>query len=133
MNSIVTNPQAKDFALNTLQILNPTLFQHSPTEQAKPKPKPQQLEQPGPNRVIGTTDYQKWEHLEEEEDSAELKKKKEEEYVKSMCSQNHRKEIQLYEKPTSEKLTAAETFRQQGNDAFRNTKNASLAALLYRK
>ena len=131
MTSIVTNLQAKDFALNSLQILCPSLLP-APT-QPLPKPKATSADQAGPNRVIGTTDYAKWEHLEDQEDSEEAKKKKEEDYVKSMCSQNHRKEIQLYEKPTHEKLAAAETFRQQGNEAFRNQKIASLAALLYRK
>lgn len=49
-----------------------------------------------------------------------------------MCSQDHRKEIELYERPTDEKLQACSQFKQQGNDAFKQ-KNYSLAALFYRK
>lgn len=85
----------------------------------------------GPKRVIGDIDYSKWENFDDEEKEAE-EKKMQEEYLKNMCSQDHRKEIEIYERPTAEKLEASEKFRAQGNDAFREG-NESLAALLYRK
>ncbi len=48
------------------------------------------------------------------------------------CSHDHRKEIEIYEKPTEEKIKAAERFRQEGNEAYRK-KNMGLASVQYRK
>lgn len=85
---------------------------------------------PGPDRVIGLTDYKKWEEFKDSEDTEE--RKQAEEYIKTMCSQDHRKEIELYERPTDEKLVACTQFKTQGNEAY-SQKSYSLAALFYRK
>ncbi|CAD7976092.1 unnamed protein product [Amoebophrya sp. A25] len=48
------------------------------------------------------------------------------------CAHDHQKEIAIYEKPTEEKILAADRFREEGNKAFRE-ENFGLAAVQYRK
>eukprot|EP00927_Polykrikos_kofoidii_P006505 TRINITY_DN12633_c0_g1_i1.p1 TRINITY_DN12633_c0_g1~~TRINITY_DN12633_c0_g1_i1.p1 ORF type:complete len:431 (+),score=91.20 TRINITY_DN12633_c0_g1_i1:186-1478(+) len=48
------------------------------------------------------------------------------------CSHDHQKEWQIYEKSTDEKLSAADRFRQEGNEEYRRH-NYGLAAVHYRK
>ncbi|OMJ81541.1 hypothetical protein SteCoe_17947 [Stentor coeruleus] len=126
MERTITTVKCQDFAKYCLSTLKPKPIEIKPPE---PKPEPKEEIQ-GPERVIGTTNYKKWEEFKEAEESEE--KKQAEEYIKSMCSQDHRKEIELYERPTKEKLIACSQFKTQGNDAYKQ-KNYSLAALFYRK
>lgn len=126
MERVITSIKSQQFAQYCLDIIKP---------KPKVEPVPDQVITPkepveGPDRKIGTTDYKKWENFKESEDSEE--RKQAEEYIKTMCSQDHRKEIKLYERPTKEKLQASTQFKQQGNEAFKQ-KNYSLAALFYRK
>eukprot|EP00441_Pelagodinium_beii_P025759 CAMPEP_0197674824 /NCGR_PEP_ID=MMETSP1338-20131121/83738_1 /TAXON_ID=43686 ORGANISM="Pelagodinium beii, Strain RCC1491" /NCGR_SAMPLE_ID=MMETSP1338 /ASSEMBLY_ACC=CAM_ASM_000754 /LENGTH=116 /DNA_ID=CAMNT_0043255291 /DNA_START=6 /DNA_END=353 /DNA_ORIENTATION=+ len=39
---------------------------------------------------------------------------------KTSCSHDHQKEWQIYEKSTEEKIKAADRFRQEGNEAYKN-------------
>lgn len=48
------------------------------------------------------------------------------------CAHDHQKEIAIYEKPTDDKITAADRFREEGNAAYRE-KIYGLAAVHYRK
>ncbi|CAD7971213.1 unnamed protein product [Amoebophrya sp. A120] len=48
------------------------------------------------------------------------------------CAHDHQKEIAIYEKPTEEKIAAADSFRVQGNEAFKE-KNYGKASVFYRK
>lgn len=124
MEPVITPIFVRDFALRAMEILNP-----KPKVEEVPKvSKPKQAVQ-GPERKICDVDYEKWENFKVDEEEEEKKK---EEYAKTMCSQDHRKEIELFERPTQEKLDAASQFKQQGNDAFKE-KTYSLAALFYRK
>jgi tetratricopeptide (TPR) repeat protein len=125
MERLVTSVNSHRFAQFCLNVLKP-----------KPEPAPvnltpvEKVQVPGPDRVIGLTNYKKWEEFKDTEESEEQKKAQE--YIKTMCSQDHRKEIELYERPTKEKLIACAQFKTQGNDAFKQ-QNYSLAALFYRK
>ncbi|CBZ53256.1 putative TPR domain-containing protein [Neospora caninum Liverpool] len=92
-----------------------------------------------PLQVMSNTDYGKYERLSKRLDEEEERKKKQEEAEAAAaremmpgCSHDHSKERQIYEKPTGEKIDAAERFRQEGNAAFRE-KNYGLAAVNYRK
>ena len=48
------------------------------------------------------------------------------------CSHDHQKEIAIYEKPTADKIAAADRFRLEGNDAYKD-QNFGLASVQYRK
>ncbi|PHJ22527.1 tetratricopeptide repeat-containing protein [Cystoisospora suis] len=81
----------------------------------------------------------KYERLSKRLDEEEEQRKKREEAqalaareMMQGCSHDHSKERQIYEKPTSEKIDAADRFRSEGNAAFRE-KNYGLAAVNYRK
>jgi tetratricopeptide (TPR) repeat protein len=124
MERIITSLKSHNFAEYCLNTLKPKA-----EEVTVPEPKEVKIVE-GPERTIGLTDYKKWEDFKETEESEEKKQAKE--YIKTMCSQDHRKEIKLYERPTKEKLQASGQFKVQGNDAFKQ-KNYSLAALFYRK
>ena len=126
MEPVITSIHARDFAQKTIDLLR----KKEPEPPEPPKPPLPKQEVQGPDRTIGITDYKKWETFQDEDEEAT--KKQAEEYAKTMCSQDHRKEIELFERPTREKLDAASTFKQQGNDSFKQG-NFSLAALFYRK
>ena len=126
MERIITSVKGHDFARFCLDTLR-----HKKEEEVKEPPKMEPKEPvEGPDRVIGLTDYKKWEEFKDSEDTEE--RKQAEEYIKTMCSQDHRKEIELYERPTDEKLIACSQFKVQGNEAYKQ-KSYSLAALFYRK
>lgn len=126
MDRVITTIKSQQFAQFCLDTIKP-----KPIPDPIPEPTPTQKDPvEGPDRTIGTTDYKKWENFKEPEDSEE--RKQAEEYIKTMCSQDHRKEIKLYERPTKEKLQASTQFKVQGNEAYKQ-KNYSLAALFYRK
>jgi tetratricopeptide (TPR) repeat protein len=125
MERVITSVKAFEFGKYCLDVLRPKPKAEEP--ETKPAPKDPV---PGPERVMGLTDYKKWEDFKDTEDSEEQQKAQE--YIKTMCSQDHRKEIELYERPTEEKLIACTQFKTQGNEAYKK-KNYSLAALFYRK
>eukprot|EP00743_Colponemidia_sp_Colp-15_P009626 GILK01010529.1.p1 GENE.GILK01010529.1~~GILK01010529.1.p1 ORF type:complete len:288 (+),score=71.58 GILK01010529.1:131-865(+) len=109
-------------------------------------------EKDDPLRVVGEIDYRKFETITKQEEQAELRQKEEEERKKKMnfckldhehtatcqqppvmsCAHDHSKERDLFEKPTSEKLKAAELFRNEGNKAYKEGQ-ADKAAYCYRK
>ncbi|EPR64215.1 tetratricopeptide repeat-containing protein [Toxoplasma gondii GAB2-2007-GAL-DOM2] len=100
---------------------------------------PDAAKKSSPLQVMSNTDYGKYERLSKRLDEEEERKKKKEEAdamaareMMQGCSHDHSKERQIYEKPTGEKIDAAERFRQEGNAAFRE-KNYGLAAVNYRK
>uniref|UniRef100_A0A0G4HX68 Uncharacterized protein n=1 Tax=Chromera velia CCMP2878 TaxID=1169474 RepID=A0A0G4HX68_9ALVE len=92
----------------------------------------------GPSRQMGATDYGRFEALAEElqaeEQNIERKKKEEADMMRQMwgCSHDHAKERQIFEKPTSEKIKAANRFREEGNRDFQKGHYAK-AAVSYRK
>lgn len=85
-------------------------------------------------------DYSKFDEciqeLENEEELEKEKKKQNENYLNGThpCSQghDHSKERQLYEKNTSEKLTASHAFNEEGKQAF-HEKKYKLACVYFRK
>lgn len=122
-NAVFTSPEVLVFAKRALELLAPAPVPASAPEQAPTEPR-----EPAKPRMVGEINYAKWDDLDVEEE----KKKEEERKFAGMCSQDHRKERELYERPTSEKLEACELFKAQGNKAIQE-KNFSLAALHYRK
>mmetsp|Transcript_4831 Transcript_4831/g.9026 ORF Transcript_4831/g.9026 Transcript_4831/m.9026 type:complete len:248 (+) Transcript_4831:367-1110(+) len=125
MVDVATSLQARNFAELCLARLKPAEVVVVET----PKVAIKKTEEEGPARVIGPTDYQKWEDFEDDEPEEQKQAK---EMLKSMCSQDHRKERQLFERTTAEKLQASNLFKKQGNDSYKE-QNYSLAALHYRK
>ena len=80
-------------------------------------------------RIIGSTDYKKFEELakgieqKEEEIKNEENKLKEENYGHIMgCNNDLRKERQLMDKPTKEKLEAGKRLKAQGDDLLKQQK-----------
>ena len=80
-------------------------------------------------RIIGSTDYKKFEDLakgiekKEEEIKIEEKEEKEKDYGHIMgCNNDLRKERQLMDKPTKEKLEAGKRFKTQGDDLLKQKK-----------
>ena len=80
-------------------------------------------------RIIGATDYKKFEDLVKgmEKKEEEIKKIKEEEKQKDYghimgCNNDLRKERQLMDKPTKEKIEAGKMFKMQGDDLLKQKK-----------
>lgn len=70
-------------------------------------------------------DYSRWEALSKELDSEDKDGQKKEEDPKNQvwgCSQDHRKERDIYERPNSEKMAIAEDFKKQGDTAYKQQK-----------
>jgi len=80
-------------------------------------------------RIIGSTDYKKFENLakgfeeKEEEIKKEKEQKKQEEYPHIMgCNNDLRKERQLMDKPVKEKIEASKRFKIEGDDLLKQQK-----------
>ena len=80
-------------------------------------------------RIIGTTDYKKYEELvkgmekKEDEIKKEEKEQKEKDYGHIMgCNNDLRKERQLMDKPTKEKIEAGKRFKTEGDDLLKQKK-----------
>ena len=80
-------------------------------------------------RIIGSTDYKKFEDLVKgmEKKESEIKKKEEEQKQKDYghimgCNNDLRKERQLMDKPTKEKIEAGKMFKIQGDDLLKQKK-----------
>ena len=80
-------------------------------------------------RIIGSTDYKKYEDLVKgmEKKEEEIKKSEEEQKQKDYghimgCNNDLRKERQLMDKPTKEKIEAGKMFKIQGDDLLKQQK-----------
>ena len=80
-------------------------------------------------RIIGSTDYKKFEELakgieeKEEEIKKEKEKQKQNEYAHLMgCNNDLRKERQLMDKPVKEKIEAGKRFKTEGDDFLKQQK-----------
>ena len=80
-------------------------------------------------RIIGATDYKKYEELvkgmekKEDEIKKEEKEHKEKDYGHIMgCNNDLRKERQLMDKPTKEKIEAGKRFKTEGDDLLKQKK-----------
>ena len=80
-------------------------------------------------RIIGSTDYKKFEDLVKgmEKKEEEIKKEQEEEKQKDYghimgCNNDLRKERQLMDKPTKEKIEAGKRFKTEGDDLLKQKK-----------
>ena len=80
-------------------------------------------------RIIGSTDYKKYEELvkgmekKEDEIKKEEKEQKEKDYGHIMgCNNDIRKERQLMDKPTKEKIEAGKRFKTEGDDLLKQKK-----------
>lgn len=85
-------------------------------------------------RVVGSTDYSKFENISSEFDHEEMLAKRplrdgcsHPDHVNSdncsscpsSCSHDHSRERSIYEKPYAEKMSAARLFREEGNELFK--------------
>jgi tetratricopeptide (TPR) repeat protein len=80
-------------------------------------------------RIIGSTDYKKFEEIakgiekKEEEIKNEKEKEKENDYAHIMgCNNDLRKERQLMDKPVKEKIEAGKRFKMEGDDLLKQQK-----------
>ena len=80
-------------------------------------------------RIIGSTDYKKFEELakgiekKEEQIKNEKEKEKENDYAHIMgCNNDLRKERQLMDKPVKEKIEAGKRFKMEGDDLLKQQK-----------
>ena len=80
-------------------------------------------------RIIGSTDYKKFEELakgiekKEEEIKKEKEKEKQNDYAHLMgCNNDLRKERQLMDKPVKEKIEAGKRFKTEGDDLLKHQK-----------
>jgi tetratricopeptide (TPR) repeat protein len=72
-------------------------------------------------RVIGKTDYKKYEEMAKNIDLEEITTEKNtKEALKMGCNNDLRKQRQLFEKPSVEKLEAAKIFKNEGDDFLKN-------------
>jgi len=86
-----------------------------------------------PTRIIGTTDYKKFENMSKEIDLEDMKKNpKTAEALKMGCNNDLRKERQLMDKPAKDKQEAALLFKTEGDDYLKE-KNYELAINSYEK
>ena len=90
-------------------------------------------------RIIGSTDYKKFENLakgieeKEQEIKKEEEKQKQNEYAHLMgCNNDLRKERQLMDKPVKEKIEAGKRFKIEGDDLL-NQKKFDEAINIYEK
>jgi len=68
-------------------------------------------------RVIGSTDYKKYEDLSKKIELEEItKSEKTNDILKMGCNNDRRKERQLLDKPSKDKLEAAKIFKTEGDD-----------------
>lgn len=87
-------------------------------------------------RILGGTDYKKYEEMSKEIDKIEIskeeEKKSDQDKLKMGCNNDLSKERQLYDKSTTEKIEAAKLFKTEG-DYFLKEKNYDKAEECYEK
>jgi hypothetical protein len=130
---MITSKTGFNFAMRAIKLLSeaPPVIETTPSPPPEPTKPPKEVV-PGPDKVIGSTDYEKWENYAPEGEEAEETPEETAKKWAGGCSGDHRKERELYDRPTLEKLQAARLFKDKGNTAFKE-EGYSLAALNYRK
>jgi len=132
---MLLSPEGGELAKLMLKHFGGSQKPNLPVQQpVKPKPTEERNpDLPQTNKEKYSLDYSKWESLDEQEKQEQIKNLGEEEYKKMFgCFHDRRKERQLYEKSTREKLEAAERFKKEGNKFFQNKEYAK-ADIEYQK
>jgi FK506-binding protein 4/5 len=76
-----------------------------------------------PKRIVGGTDYKKYENLAKQQDLDEVKNlERTNDALKMGCNNDFRKERQLLDKPSKDKLDACKTFKNEGDDLIKEKK-----------
>jgi len=76
-----------------------------------------------PRRVVGGTDYKKFENLAKLTDFEEVKSlERTKEALKMGCNNDFRKERQLLDKPSKDKIEACKVFKNEGDDLIKEKK-----------
>jgi len=76
-------------------------------------------------RVVGGTDYKKFENMGKETDFEEVKKlERTDDALKMGCNNDFRKERQLMDKPSKDKIEACKVFKNEGDDLIKEKKYA---------
>jgi len=84
-------------------------------------------------RIVGGTDYKKFENLAKETDLEEVKNlERTKDALKMGCNNDFRKERQLLDKPSKDKIEACKVFKNEGDDLIKEKKYAD-AVLSYEK
>jgi tetratricopeptide (TPR) repeat protein len=128
---MITSKGGFEFAQRCVKVLHPNYVDTPTLEEVKHEEPIVKEPVDGPAKILGSTDYAKWENFEDEEDKEESAEEMAKKFAGG-CSQDHRKEREIYERPTAEKLQAALLFKEQGNKAV-SEQSYSLAAVHYRK
>jgi tetratricopeptide (TPR) repeat protein len=119
------NDKAYSFAQKILK-LNAREVQEST------KPKQVSTETDG-TRIIGKTDYKKYEEMAKNIAIEEIKENpKTNEALKMGCNNDLRKERQMFDKPSKDKIDAAKLFKNEGDD-FLKSKDFENAVSSYEK
>ncbi|CDJ44670.1 hypothetical protein ETH_00038725, partial [Eimeria tenella] len=116
MDLPATSPEAFRFALDILEFEKKEKEKRNEEERKRERAATQQNRLVSdPKEVIGTADYGKFSRLSEqlkaEEAAEEESRRREAEAARALaagCGHDHSKERQLYERPTLEKIEAAE-------------------------
>lgn len=87
------------------------------------------------NRILGNTDYKKYEEISKQIEKEESKNNKNNSNsnLKLGCNNDLRKERQLYEKPTKEKIEATKIFKNEGDYFLNSEKDYNKAFNCYEK
>jgi tetratricopeptide (TPR) repeat protein len=119
------NDKAYSFAQRILKL-------NAKEVQNNSKPKETNTE-PDNTRIIGTTDYKKYEEMAKNIAMEEIKQNpRTNDALKMGCNNDLRKERQLFDKPSKDKIDAAKLFKNEGDD-FLKSKDFENAVSSYEK
>jgi tetratricopeptide (TPR) repeat protein len=120
------NEKAFNFAQKILKL------NEKPNGETKPQEK-SNVSENDEKRIIGKTDYKKYEDMAKDIEIEEIKTNpKNADLLKMGCNNDLRKERQLFEKPSKDKIDAAKIFKNEGDDCLK-AKHYSEAINAYEK
>lgn len=121
------NENAYNFAQKLLKIHSkePSITSQpsNNTKEIKTNSSIHQQAESDPRRVVGGTDYKKFENLAKETDLEEVKNlERTNDALKMGCNNDFRKERQLLDKPSKDKIEACKVFKNEGDDLIKEKK-----------
>jgi tetratricopeptide (TPR) repeat protein len=124
------NEKAYSFAQKILKLNEKSLNTETKTNEVTTNTKSSEKDE---KRIVGGTDYKKYEDMANEIEVEDIKTNpKNSEVLKMGCNNDLRKERQLFEKPSKDKIEAAKIFKNEGDDCLK-AKNYSDAINAYEK
>lgn len=117
--------KAHEFAEKLIKVFDET----SANNKNQPKiedPVNEKKEEKDMKRIIGGTDYKKYENIaksiEKEEEKEKKSKEEKKEIMKMGCNNDLRKERQLMDKPIKDKIDGSKIFKTEGDDLLKQKK-----------